>query len=110
MKIPYKSLLFAPYVLVLLGIACNVAVQVANGQQMPVLPPSGDCSLINPHDVVHACMTQATHLKFLADGIMSNSGTESLGDFLQEFADTIQIPAALAWLTLTIRDAFIYEK
>lgn len=106
MKIPYKSLLFTPYVLVLLGIACNVAVQLANGQHMPVLPPGGNCSLLNPHDAVHACMTQTTHLKFMADGIMSDRSIESLGDLFQDFANTIQVPAALAWLTLTIRDAF----
>lgn len=110
MKIPYKILLLTPCILIIVGIAANVAVQLANHQHMPVLFPGGDCPVLPPHEVVHACMTQATHLKFLGDIIMDDHALSSIGDVLQDFGTAIAMPAFVTWVFLIVRSLFVHEK
>ena len=103
-KIPYAWLLFGPYLLFVLGFVMNAAVVFANGHHMPVFSPGGDCSLIDPEDVVHACGNHATHLKAFADFIVTNEGISSIGDFFMETLSLTKIPALVAWALLTFRD------
>lgn len=103
--IPYKSLLFGPYVLLLVGVLFNFLVTFTNGQQMPVLLPNGVCTTAHL-GAIHACMTHANHLKALGDIFVSNDGIKSAGDILQDLGTVLALPAFIAWLTLTIRDKF----
>ena len=85
-------LLVGPALLYGLGYFLNAFVCGINHGQMPVLFPGGDCSpaiFIAHGDPVHACMSAATHLKFLADWIpmVTNGkleGMSSPGDFMED--------------------------
>jgi hypothetical protein len=104
MKIPYKSVLLSPYILILLGSIANQIAVRANGGHMPVLFPGGDCSLLDSDDLAHSCMTHATHVKILCDWILSSSAVSSLGDFALEVGNQIQTPSLIAWVALVLRD------
>jgi Family of unknown function (DUF5317) len=105
-KIPYSWLLFGPYVAFALGFLLNGIVVFVNGHHMPVFPPGGDCSLIDPDDIVHVCANSHTHLKVLADFIVTNNGTSSIGDMLMDALSITQIPFLIAWVSLVFRDTF----
>ena len=106
MKIPYKALLFGPYALCIVGMALNAVVNLTNGQQMPVFPPGGDCTLIGVHDHIHVCMTHASHFKYLADIFLSNDAVSSLGDLFQDVGNATMTAMGLAWALLVVRDTF----
>jgi hypothetical protein len=113
-RIPYWYLLVLPYVSLYLGVAMNQLVMLVNGNQMPVYFPASiydyECGdptfLLQGGDVVHTCMTHATHLKFLCDWIMLGNPVPvyimSPGDifiFLYEMA----VPLAFYfWVILNI--------
>ena len=104
-KRPYWPLLLGPTFLYYLGSFFNVGVMAINHGQMPVLVPGNDCSLIEPEDFIHTCMTAGTHLKFLADWIVINHfGVASPGDFLEWACDQTFWPALFAWVMFVIRD------
>ena len=105
-KIPYFWLLAAPYAAFTLGFLLNGIVVFVNGHHMPVFPPGGDCSLLDPEDVVHVCANHATHLKVLADFIVTNEGVSSIGDFFMEMLRITYVPALVAWVALAFRDTF----
>lgn len=106
LKIPYAWLLLGPYVAFAIGFLLNAIVMAVNGGQMPVLFPGG-CPNggFGSDDIVHACMTHITHLKFIADWIVINHfGIASPGDFFEWVFSFTYIPAAIAWVTLLIKD------
>lgn len=85
---------------------------MANGGQMPVLFPGG-CPAPDPDevpDILHVCMTSATHLKVLCDIIVSHSGISSIGDVLIDAADFCFWPAVIIWGTLMIYDKILLDK
>ena len=105
-KVPYAWLLLGPWILFGVGFAMNAFVMAMNGGQMPVLWPGG-CSGMptNGDDIVHSCMTHATHFKWLADWIVINHvGVASPGDFLEWAWGFIQGPTFIAWIALIIKD------
>lgn len=104
-KIPHVWL-FSPYVAFAVGFLLNAAVTAANGGQMPVLFPGG-CPKdgFGDDDIIHTCMTNASHLKFIADWIVINHfGIVSPGDFLEWAFAYTYVPAAVAWVTLQIKE------
>jgi hypothetical protein len=67
--------------------------------------PAGNCSLIDPEDFIHSCMTVGTHMKFLADWIVvRHSGIYSLGDFLELACDATFWPGLILWVGMVLRD------
>lgn len=92
-KIPYWYFLLGPALLIALGFSMNAVVMAVNNGQMPVLVPGGCTPLIqdaldseqaNEGLAVHACMTNASRLRILADWIViRHLGVASLGDFCQ---------------------------
>ena len=104
-RIPHAWLLFIPPAMFALGFALNAIVMGANGAQMPVMVPGGDCSLIPSEDVLHSCATVHTQLKFLSDWIVvPHMGVASLGDFFEWAFDQTMIPAFTAWMALVIKE------
>lgn len=102
MKIPYWQFLLGPALLFAFGFLLNAVAIAANGGQMPVLFPGG-CSHM-PDDVIHSCMTHATHLKVLCDWILLRDiGIASIGDFLEWGAGFAFIPSLVAWMVLVIK-------
>ena len=115
-RIPHWYLLVGPYISLYFGMALNQLAIVANGNNMPVRFPQSAwetvCSdptyLYMQGDVVHTCMTTATHLKFLCDWItIGNPVPEyimSPGDlfiFLYEMA----VPVALyLWIAFMVKE------
>jgi len=93
--------LWAPWALFALGVAMNAIVVGVNHSLMPVRLP--DCSLyVFPvSDMVHTCMTPASHLKFFADWIVIGQyRISSIGDFLQEARDLVWQFCFGAWVAL----------
>lgn len=80
----------------------NAIVMAANGGQMPVLMPGGNCNMIEESDWIHSCMTSATHLKFLADWIVMHHAVASPGDFLIWLSDATLWPGLIIWSALMI--------
>jgi hypothetical protein len=105
MKIPYWWVLLIPYALVALGMAMNETALYANGGHMPVLFPGGAC-VADPDDIVHSCMTHATHLKILCDWIVSSHAVSSLGDHLQDFGSEMETASIVAWAGLIFHKTF----
>ena len=106
-KIPYAWLLLGPYALYALGFLLNGIVVFVNGHHMPVLMPGGNCSAhLDPDDLAHSCMTAQTHLKFLADWIVSGGGVSSIGDLLMYIWEATYVPTLIAWTVLVVRDFF----
>lgn len=105
-KIPYFWLLAAPYLAFAVGFILNGIVVFANHHQMPVYPVGGDCSFLDADDLVHSCMTTHTHLKFLADWIVSGEGVSSIGDAFMDAFRATQIYVFLVWIVLIVRDIF----
>ena len=106
-RIPYAWIIFTPPALFALGFLLNAIVVAANGGQMPVHVPGGACRLISEDDIVHTCMTAASHLKILADWILINGSDPRIaspGDFLEWSLDQTMFPAFVAWVALIIKD------
>lgn len=109
--IPYWYLLLGPSLAFVLGFVLNAIVMAANHGQMPVLIPGG-CHVEDMDDLIHSCMTHASHLKFLADWIVvRHLGVASPGDFLEWFFDATYQAGLAAWAALMIRDKHLsYEN
>lgn len=113
-KIPYAWLALTPYVLFAMGFLSNAVVMGFNGGQMPVLWPGGCVAMkaandaleaLGGSDPIHSCMTKTAHLKFMADWIIIKGvGIASPGDFGEWAWQATYIPAAIAWVTLLIKD------
>lgn len=104
-KIPRWPLLAIPLAMYAIGSLANFAVMAHNGGQMPVLYPGGCGGDAFADDPIHVCMTVSTHWKFLADWIVINHfGVASPGDLLLWGSNLIGYPAAIAWLTLLLKD------
>ena len=74
---------------------------------MPVhFPAHADVVATLRGDASHSVMMQASHVKFLCDWLISNSGVSSIGDWLQEFSADVKIPSLVAWIGLMVRDIF----
>jgi|ERR1700747_3581360 len=104
-SVPYYEFLLYPGVSLFVGLGLNALVMAVNGGQMPVQYPGG-CGDGFGDDIIHSCMTHATHLKFLCDWIVIQSGIASPGDmfiFLYEF---IRWPFLVIWGTLVTRDLY----
>lgn len=104
-SIPNKGLILGPQIFFYVGALLNQLVLAANNGQMPVQFPGGctDDILESLTGTVHACMTSASHLKFLSDWInLGRAGIYSPGDILLIFGDTITGPLFWCWLTLAI--------
>ena len=103
MKIPYWPLLLGPGLLFGLGFLSNAIVMAVNHGQMPVLWPGGCTPETMEGDLIHSCMTHATHLKFLADWVVIRGfGIASPGDFCEWAYEYIAMPAHLIWALLMI--------
>lgn len=103
-KIPYLSLLIGPTLLFGIGFALNAIVMAVNGGPMPV-HFTGCMNMLDPQDMLHSCMTSATHLKILADWIVIKGlGIASPGDLLEWASDITTMPGLIAWVTMIIRD------
>ena len=105
-KIPHALFLLGPVAMMATGFLLNALVVAANGGQMPVLWPGGCTSMVtDTDDIVHSCMTHATHLTWLADWIVMNHvGVASPGDFFEWAFEASFIPALIAWVVLIIHD------
>jgi|ERR1700676_1058353 len=104
MKIPYWQLLLGPSILLVVGMSINAIVMGVNGGQMPVQWPGGCDPKVFEDDLIHTCMTHATHLKFLCDWISIQGGVASPADFLIWAWEATFMPALYAWLALVVRD------
>jgi len=106
-RIPYGYLLLGPSIASAVGFLSNAIVMGVNNGAMPVLY-SGGCPAFNERygdDILHSCMTHATHLKVLADWIMIRGlGAASPGDFLEWLYDVTYVPSLVAWAALILRD------
>ena len=103
-KIPYWYLLLGPTLLFAIGFALNAIVMALNGGPMPV-HYTACAKMLDPEDMLHSCMTSATHLKILADWIVIKSlGIASPGDMLEWASDILTKPGLIAWVTLIIFD------
>lgn len=102
-RIPYWPLLILPWLSYGFGYMCNAITVAANRGVMPVLMPN--CK-VDPDDTAHACMTVASHLKWLSDwAYVPQVGWYSTGDFfLWAGASTWEV-CLLLWIALIIRDA-----
>jgi Family of unknown function (DUF5317) len=106
LKIPYWPVLFGPWISYALGFLFNVIAVVSNGGQMPVRW-TGVClaDTIPMDDVVHVCMTHASHLKFLSDWILINGvGIASPGDFFIWAWGFSWMPALAIWIAFMIKN------
>lgn len=65
---------------------------------MPVYVPGGCVDM----DWNHMCMTAHTHLNFLADWMVNNSGVSSFGDLCIDLAKATRLPAFLAWFGIIV--------
>lgn len=108
MKSSYWYILATPFLMILLGTAMNQVAIFANGGHMPVYYPGGAC-VADAEDIVHVCMTHATHVKFLCDWILSSRAVSSIGDELQNYGNDMITPALVVWAGLTARKVFRRE-
>lgn len=105
-KIPYWPLLVVPSLAFGIGFCLNAIVMSANNGQMPVLFPGGCPADGLGDDFIHTCMTQATHIKFLADWVViRHLGIASPGDFFEWFHEATFWPSLTAWVALVVSDA-----
>lgn len=103
----YLWLLYTPILALYLGMVSNALVMAVNHAQMPVLWPGGDndtcqTTLAAQEDMVHSCMTHATHLKILADWIVVSEGIASPGDMGIFFYEDFFWPMAGAYIALIV--------
>lgn len=104
-SIPYKVLLFGPWLIGVAGDWSNKLVMVLNHGQMPVRWPGTFCDPEDiGHDFVHACMVPGTHLKALADIITTHRGVMSIGDVLLDTSEWAFYPALAIWVALMIKN------
>jgi hypothetical protein len=114
-RVPYWYLLAIPYASLYFGIALNQLVMVVNHNQMPVDWPQSlwdaECSdpttMAQQGDLIHSCMTHATHLKFLCDWIvLGNPGIDgimSTGDLFIFLYDLLVPLTFYIWVVLVIK-------
>lgn len=104
-KIPYWPLIAGPWLLFGLGFISNAIVMAVNNGQMPVQFPGGCPEGGFGEDIIHSCMTHATHLKFLADWVVIRGvGIASPGDFLEWLCEATYLPALYAWFALVVKE------
>lgn len=82
-----------PFILGILGSFMNELVVGLNHGYMPVFLPGNFCQGNDILDRNHICMSATTHLNWLADFIVSNSGVSSPGDFLEDLGSVIKLPS-----------------
>lgn len=106
MKIPHWPFLFGSWISLGVGFLMNKIVMAFNNGQMPVLIPGGcDNTDELAGDLIHSCMTHATHLKFLADwGMLNGVGIASPGDFFLWAGQNTWQFGLIIWLTLMIKE------
>lgn len=96
------ALLTVPALMFGFGFLLNALVMAANQGQMPVLIPGGiaaGCPIDPDKDFLHSCMTQATHLKFLADWVVIKGiGIASPGDFSEWACEAAFWPSIVAFV------------
>jgi len=100
----YWYLLLIPPMMPYAGMAMNALVMALNGGQMPVLYPGGCGNYPDDADLIHVCMTHASHLKLLCDWIVVQMGIASPGDMLIFFGEYFSIPALFAWVMMIWHD------
>ena len=104
LRIPYWYLLLGPTLCYFIGFLMNAFVMVINKNQMPVLFP-GWIPYGLEDDIVHAPMTHATHLRFLADWIfVKHVGIASPGDFFEWVYDQTYATCMILWIAFVIKD------
>jgi hypothetical protein len=104
LKIPYWPILLCPWLSYAAGFVLNAIVMAFNGGQMPTLWPGG-CTTFEV-DMMHVCMTHASHLKFLADWIViRDTGIASPGDFFIWAAQYTQDWLLYVWIALVVKDS-----
>ena len=96
-KIIEFCLLTVPAGMYALGFWLNQLVIAANGGTMPVLVANCTANDMDG-DRIHACMTHASHLKFLADWINLHVAIASPGDLLLWFGDYLMVPCLALFL------------
>lgn len=105
-RIPYWPLLLGPWLCYIFGSFLNIITVALNWNQMPVLGPGGCSEAII--DLMHNCMTHASHLKIFSDWIYWPEGHHpafaSLGDmFIILYENTYDLGIAL-WIAFVIKD------
>lgn len=118
-KIPYWYVLVIPYAALYLGIGMNQLALVTNHNQMPVDWPQSmwaqcEADPVAPQaeqgDLVHSCMTEKTHLKFLCDWIMIGNPTPdyimSPGDIFIFTYEMIAPYMYFLWFVLMVKEFF----
>ena len=99
----FLLLVILPILLWGLGYTMNVIVMAANHGMMPVA--LYNCGSID-FGKVHSCMTDATHLKWMADWINVGQGEQvvlaSLGDALEYLVESTWIYSVILWMVLAI--------
>lgn len=82
-----------PFLFGILGSVMNELVVALNHGYMPVFMPGHFCLGNDILDHNHICMSATTHLNWLADWVVSNSGVSSPGDFLEDLGSAIKLPS-----------------
>lgn len=102
--VPDKFLLLGPSFTGLVGAFLNQVALVANNGQMPVLFPGGcDKFPDRDGDLIHTCMTHASHLKVLSDWINLHVSIMSLGDLLLLAGESTFWYFLVAWGVVMIK-------
>jgi Family of unknown function (DUF5317) len=95
-----------PFLVSLLGFGLNQLADWSNGGRMPVLFPRGVACVIPDGDVIHQCMTSASHLKILCDIFISDGGISSLGDLVIDFGSYLVTPCIIIFVALLVYKAW----
>lgn len=105
LNIKHSWLLWLPFSLDVIGEALNSLCMAANKATMPVLWPGGGCDWVSETDILHSCMTPATHLKILGDWIQyRHMAMISPGDLFIMASEFLMVPFLLTWFLLHSQD------
>ena len=102
-RIPHWPFLVVPALSFALGFLLNKITMAFNGGQMPVLMPGGCANGLD--DMLHSCMTHASHLRWLADWAFVNGlGVASPGDLLIWIGQGTWDYAFVVWVAFIVYD------